>query len=241
MSAYLPISLQPMRRSVDLAAGYVELPRPHRDDTWDPTNRWPKFISTLPTKIHHRASHAEHIAIVKALITPIIAVICFVFGHFLLRVSSNAKDEYRAPLYTSALAGLIGGQCMLGSVIIMIASLEKRPSGTKWYRYITLPAAIVIFAASAVAGPVGVMILETEGRPNSEILDISHAFPASGSGSFVFFFLLLLIMGLTYAMHRSRNRRETGTCNNCDCSLCAYCCDSSGCSGCDCNCDCGGC
>lgn len=152
----------------------------------------PRIIRVALTNIYHRASHQAHIAIAKALFTPIAAMISFVFGHILHRITTH-KDEYRAPLFTSALAGFIGGHCLVGSVVILNIVIDTRPNhGTKWHRDFTSPAVFIICIASVGAGPLGVMITNVKGRLNPDILDPYHAFSATSLGaSLICLFLLI--------------------------------------------------
>ncbi|KAG6917511.1 hypothetical protein DXG01_002258 [Tephrocybe rancida] len=194
-SRYPPISLQPeTRESMVYAAEYAELPDQQDLKTQKPPSHWP-----ILAKLQQRAARGAHIGIAKALLTPPIATACLVFGHFLLRVAYRLEDEYKAPLYLSALAGFIGGQCMLGWVIILITLVEDKSSSKRWYRHITLLASLVIFAASVAAGPVGVMIVGFEGRSNSDILHARRALCASGLGAAILFGLLFVVMTVVYA------------------------------------------
>ncbi|RDB26018.1 hypothetical protein Hypma_006913 [Hypsizygus marmoreus] len=56
----------------------------------------------------------------KALTAPFASTIYFLPGHLLLRYASKCKAEFHAPLFTSVLAGLIGG------------SLQERGAGACW-------------------------------------------------------------------------------------------------------------
>ncbi|KAG6917512.1 hypothetical protein DXG01_002259 [Tephrocybe rancida] len=175
------------------AAEYAEPSHQQDLETQKPPSHRPIFA-----KLQQRAARGAHIGIAKALLTPPIATVCLVFGHFLLRVAFRLENEYKAPLYLSALAGFIGGQCMLGWVIILITLVEDKPSSKRWYRHITFLASLVIFAASVAAGPVGVMVVGYEDRSNSSKLHARRALCASGLGAAILFGLLFAFMAVVY-------------------------------------------
>lgn len=267
MAMYTPVKHQP------LSHNFMEYPPPsqwhglHDQSKTTYDTRCTKF-SRVIVDASSRASQQTHLAVAKALMTPVTATICFVLGHALLR---NAGNEYRAPLYKSALAGFVGGQCLMGSVVILNVILDMRPiSGTRWYRYFTFPAILVVCVACGGAGPLGVMIINSNVRPNTIVLDVFHAFYASASGAALVFWTLMIIKFILYCTslpmascacyqsndtffvvkNRKGRRRDAienynsssntcGSCNGCDCN------GDCGCSCCSCDgcgsCDCGGC
>ena len=201
-----PVVLQPQRRSSILSRDLLLTPQNQQDpipseDLFHenrPEDPDPSCCLTA-TSIRRRAVAYGHIAIAKALVTPFSGLGCILMGQLLRLSFANSGEQYTSPPYMTALAGLVGGFCLTGSVIFLNILLDITPcSGTRWHKYLTWPYFFIICAASAAAGPLGVLIVNFNRRPNSEILDLIHAVSASGLGAGIVFSCLLLLKCLIY-------------------------------------------
>jgi hypothetical protein len=196
MGAYAHYALQPTPQQPMLVTseGQTTPDDVHGEERWQARSRCPSCVNTLISNVYHRASHQAHFAIAKALFTPIVAMICIILGQLLQRKGSIAKEEYRASFLTSLLAGFIGGQCLVGSVILLNILFDTRPSpGNLWHRHFTFTAMFIMFIAGGASGPLGAKIINVNNDPNSAMLDPRHAFFSSALGAGLLFWVLIIV------------------------------------------------
>ncbi|KAF9466474.1 hypothetical protein BDZ94DRAFT_169829 [Collybia nuda] len=220
--------------------------------------RYAPCMNTLISHLNYQVKHQAHLAIAKALLAPIAAMICILLGQILQRTASASKEEYQASLLKSLLAGFVGGQCLVGSVIVLNVVFDTGPTpGKLWHRHVTFTSMFIIFLAAGAAGPLGAKIINAEGDPSTSILDPRHALYSSSLGAGLIFWILLIVKALLLT-HRKLDALDTynstntmcdwcsHSCTDYDCNCCrgctdCSCCNNQCCDCCDCCKGCGGC